>query len=338
MTRQLEPRYRRMIALYPPGHRAVFAEDMIGVLMDDARPEQARPRLGTTYDVLKGATAAWLQRLQAGGRAWQHSSAPAAISLIALLILTTKSFGAVGMILDDSQNSSHGFWGELGMQLSRLSWLPVAATALLGFRRFAAWTAWGLGVILPVIGWLVMFGGWTPGYLGRVDSTLWFVVTLIAAAGLSAERQQSNGIRDLGRRGTIEATIEVLIIGGLVLLWNVPRGSDLIDPWRYRLGLPLLVIGVVLVTVSCVRAIAPLGRVQAQVTTAAIALPLLVHGFYGFRGGDGWRFENWMELEYMALPLVVLGCSLLVAWPMVGAAPGLLARGRSGPEVQPHSG
>jgi hypothetical protein len=327
-----------MIALYPPGHRAVFAEDMIGVMMDDARPEQARPQLGTTYDVLKGATAAWVQRVQAGGRAWQHSSAPAAISLIALLILTPRSFGAVGMFLDDSQNSSHGFWGELGMWLSGLIWLPVAVAALLGFRRFAAWTAWGLGVILPVIGWLVMLSGWIPGYLGRVDSVLWFVVTLIAAAGLSAEREHSNGIRNLGWRGTIGSMIGVLIIGGLVLLWNVPRGSDLIDPWRYRLGLPLLVIGVALVTVSCVRAVAPLGRVQAQVTMAAIALLLLLRGFYGFRDGDGWRYENWMGLEYLALPLMVLGCSVVVAWSMAGAAPGILAHGRSGPEVQPHSG
>jgi hypothetical protein len=341
MTQQLESWYRRLIVLYPAGHRAVFAEDMVGVLMEDARPEQARPQLRTVYDLLKGATAAWALRLREGGRAWQRAGTPAAISLIALFIVTTQSFGAIAMLLDDTQNSSHGLWGEFGIWLSDLIWLPVAAAALLGFRRSAAWVAWGLGVILPLIGSVVMAGGWIPGYLGSVDSKLWFAVSLIAATGLSAEHQH-NRFGELGRRGTVQAAIGALIIGGLILLWGVPSLAGPADPWPYRFGLPLLVLGVALIALSCIRAVGKLGRIELRVTATAITVLLLLCGLYGMRDGGTWNYEGWMEQEFLAVPLMILAASLVAAWSMAGSASGALARGlapgRGGPGAEPHSG
>jgi hypothetical protein len=325
MTDQLESWYRRLIAVYPAGHRAVFAEDMIGVLMADARPEQTRPSVGTSYDVLKGAMGAWALRLRAGGRAWQRSEAPAAISMVALLVLVISSFGGIGMLLDETQNSSYGTWGEVGLWLDGLIWLPVAGAALLGFRRAAAWVAWGFGIVLPVIGSLVMTGGWILGYLTTVDSKLWFAVALIAAAGLSAERRQGTRFRDLSRGVTIPALIGVLILGGLVLLWGSETGSG--QSW---LGLPLLVIGVGLVAVACVRAVAGLGQVQARITAAAIALVLLLCGLYGWQDGAGTRYVDWMEQEHLALPLMLLISSLVVA-------SSLITNRRLNPAVKPLS-
>jgi hypothetical protein len=39
----LERRYRRLLRCYPPGHREVHREEMLGVLLATARPGQRAP-------------------------------------------------------------------------------------------------------------------------------------------------------------------------------------------------------------------------------------------------------------------------------------------------------
>lgn len=48
----LERRYRLLLAVYPPDHRAVFQEEMIGVLMEGASPDQRYPRPRETANLL----------------------------------------------------------------------------------------------------------------------------------------------------------------------------------------------------------------------------------------------------------------------------------------------
>jgi hypothetical protein len=43
-TSALGRRYRRLLAAYPPEHRRVHGEEMIGVLLTTARPRHRRPR------------------------------------------------------------------------------------------------------------------------------------------------------------------------------------------------------------------------------------------------------------------------------------------------------
>ena len=42
----LERRYRRLLRCYPPGHRQVHQEEMLGVLLATARPGQRAPGAG----------------------------------------------------------------------------------------------------------------------------------------------------------------------------------------------------------------------------------------------------------------------------------------------------
>jgi hypothetical protein len=48
----LERRYRRLLRSYPPGHRQVHREEMLGVLLATARPGQRAPGAGQTVNLV----------------------------------------------------------------------------------------------------------------------------------------------------------------------------------------------------------------------------------------------------------------------------------------------
>jgi hypothetical protein len=48
----LERRYRRLLRCYPPGHRQVHREEMLGVLLATARPGQRTPGAGQTVNLV----------------------------------------------------------------------------------------------------------------------------------------------------------------------------------------------------------------------------------------------------------------------------------------------
>ena len=218
MTDRLELWYRRLIALYPTDHRAVYAEEMVHVLMESALPGQQRPRLSTGFDLMKGAAASWTRRGVAAGRAWRQAEATAAVILLALLALCTLSLTALGQVLTEPVNSSHGHWGELAMWSSDLIWLPVTVAAVLGRQRTAARLAWSAGLLLPAAGSLLMSGGWTPGYLGGLQSVPWVAVALIAAIGLSSDRPLRSGFPVLRHSGSNPAALGVAAIAVTVLV------------------------------------------------------------------------------------------------------------------------
>jgi hypothetical protein len=60
---RLEDRCRRLLRWYPPEHRRVHGEEMVGVLLAAAGPDQEKPGLAVTLDLIKGAA---LIRLRPG--------------------------------------------------------------------------------------------------------------------------------------------------------------------------------------------------------------------------------------------------------------------------------
>lgn len=307
MTDRLQGRYRRLVALYPAGHRAAYAEDMINVLMDDAQPGQQRPQLSVRLDLLKGAAAAWAFRVRTTARTWQQMDAASAVALLALLALCTTSFAAAGQVLDATSNSSYGRWGELGTWLPRLVWIPVATAAALGLRRVAAWTAGTLGVLLPMFGSAAMSAGWTPGYLGSLNSPAWVALSLIATAGLFADRGLRPGIDRLGRSVTASAVLMGVV--AMSLPGNAPEESGWTDPVR----VPLLGIGVTLFLLACVQAALKGIRRRVLTTAAALALTVYLTLAYSFARIDGGTvFDDMIEQLDIILPITLLLCALTV--------------------------
>ena len=309
---ELESWYRRLIALYPPGHRLVYAEDLMNVLMDSAVPDQKRPDLLTGVDLLKGAAAAWVLRLRAKGRTRPRGSA--AIALLALLVLCIQSITAAGRVLDDVTASSNGRWGDLVLGLPDLVWLPVAVAAVIGLRRPAAWMAWAVGLCWPLLTLIGGVGAVVPDYLGSLDSPLWVVVALIAAAGLLVDGGTRQGFQELGRTGTRAATVGALMIG--LATTTLPIVADVLAPRPSLLGLPLLGIGLALVILACVRPLTRTSRGWAQATAVTVALQAVVFGVFAWQDG-GNAYSDLQEQVNTTLPLILLTCTLIVGWSLV---------------------
>jgi hypothetical protein len=83
----LERRYRRLLRCYPPGHRQVHREEMLGVLLATARPGQRAPGARQTVNLVACGLAIRGRRALSSlaGEAWQD--ALAVVSLIAPVLM-----------------------------------------------------------------------------------------------------------------------------------------------------------------------------------------------------------------------------------------------------------
>jgi hypothetical protein len=83
----LERRYRRLLRCYPPGHRQVHREEMLGVLLATARPGQRAPGARQTVNLVACGLAIRARRALSSlaGEPWQD--ALAVVSLIAPVLI-----------------------------------------------------------------------------------------------------------------------------------------------------------------------------------------------------------------------------------------------------------
>ena len=93
----LERRYRRLLRCYPPGHRQVHREEMLGVLLATARPGQRAPGAGQTVNLIACGLAIRARRALSSlaDETWQD--ALAVVSLITpalMLIIAALDFAA----------------------------------------------------------------------------------------------------------------------------------------------------------------------------------------------------------------------------------------------------
>ena len=70
----LEGRYRRLLRMYPAGHRRKHQDEMLGVLMTGARAAQHRPGLADTANLIWGALLIRLRPARPG-TAWREADA-----------------------------------------------------------------------------------------------------------------------------------------------------------------------------------------------------------------------------------------------------------------------
>jgi hypothetical protein len=191
----LEARYRRLLGWFPADHRALHAEEMIGVLMAAAPPGRDRPGLADSADLLMGAARI---RLRPGAAlsdrdGWRDAlaifSIAAPVLVLASRCLAILGVGIWGVL--EVPGSGWAIFGGNDYALDRLMWgqLVVVVLARLGLRRWAAVAAPipALAIIAPItislsgnIGYLVQE---MPGYLGLLVVPGVEVVALLASAG-----------------------------------------------------------------------------------------------------------------------------------------------------------
>ena len=139
-TAVLERRYRRLLRCYPPAHRAFHREEMLGVLLDTARPGQRTPGLGQTVNLAACGLAIRVRRIPGWLAAAAGQDALAVVSLItpaAVFILLALEWAATNA----PASARIPFWtlpsfGKFVVVM--IAWLAVVLLGLTGARRTAA--------------------------------------------------------------------------------------------------------------------------------------------------------------------------------------------------------
>ncbi|SCF14130.1 hypothetical protein GA0074695_3759 [Micromonospora viridifaciens] len=236
---ELERRYRRLLAIYPWEHRRAYEEEMLAVLLADARPGQTRPSVGDAVNLLGAGLRA---RLRVGARgftepAWADAAAVTGV-LVALVLVAAAGWSLVdqavpGPLLPPPVRPGgpdQVDWLRVG------GWAAVLVAALVGLRRVAAGLAWA-----GVAAWVVLVGSSVTGQSAYVIDTLpQFALALLAAGALTLPAPSRRALRLLGRRGlaafTLAAVLPVGVLAASRLGHPTADPAD-VNPWYSFHGL-----------------------------------------------------------------------------------------------------
>jgi hypothetical protein len=86
----LEQWYRRLLAWYPAEHRQIYGEEMLGVMLAGARPDQRYPGRREAVDVLASAIRARLGRAAAAVADRRWADAAAVLGVVASILLLAR--------------------------------------------------------------------------------------------------------------------------------------------------------------------------------------------------------------------------------------------------------
>ncbi|GAA2394327.1 hypothetical protein Cme02nite_08890 [Catellatospora methionotrophica] len=193
---RLEARYERLLALFPAAHRQEYGDEMIGVLLTGAKPQQRYPGLRETADLLR--CAAW-QRLGgrgAGGADRHWASAAAVFGLVTAFVMLTYRLSVMG-----AQFFGNWRMDERVPPFPAQWWLAVAGWAVavgFAFTRFglvAAVGAW-IAALSEVVVAFGEYASW-PSHLVNV----WWMLVLGVGGALAltlragARPQEALGVR-----------------------------------------------------------------------------------------------------------------------------------------------
>ena len=182
----LENRYRRLLRWYPVGHRRVHEEEMLGVLLATAGPQQTRPSVRDALDLVRGGVGIRIRRTPPALAEAGWRDAAALLGVIAPLILLTET---VRYAIEASyltpvawRTAAYGSnWHQVFQPAPyRLLWGVVAVVALCGARRTAAVAAF-VAAAADLGGLLSLH----TGYAGGVAAAPVILGLLTAAASLA---------------------------------------------------------------------------------------------------------------------------------------------------------
>ena len=146
----LERRYRRLLRCYPPGHRQVHREEMLGVLLATARPGQRAPGARQTVNLVACGLAIRVRRALSSlaDESWQDALAVVSlITPVLMLIISALDLAVAArqvVAVDLAYPLAGAFW-HLGLVIRlgapaavMTGWLTAVLLALTGRRRAAA--------------------------------------------------------------------------------------------------------------------------------------------------------------------------------------------------------
>jgi hypothetical protein len=138
----LERHYRRLLRAYPPAHRSVYADEMLGVLMDSATPGQRRPSARDTVQLLAHGVRARMLRPSRvrGGPGPQWSVAATVLAFVAALLMAAKEGYLLARLLGIAVSFPEAHVGLLppDRMVAGCAWLATVLALTLRRGRLAA--------------------------------------------------------------------------------------------------------------------------------------------------------------------------------------------------------
>ncbi|AGZ45815.1 hypothetical protein [Actinoplanes friuliensis] len=274
MTAPLELRYRRLLAVYPADHRRIYAEEMVGVLMEGAEPGQQRPALAEAANLVWSGLIARLGRGAQGLRSalWRDAAAVAALAGVVMLLFVPARrlyFGLQNFVNFGDPMRAYGFDGGLLIDVAARSaiWLAVLVAVLLAAKRMSV--ALGVaGLLVEVaalvvrafvvefhairMSWVLALAGATltllvlarsgrpvTGMLGRRGRAM--LAAGVATAGVTASALPGDR-SPVQILGVIEVTDALYLVAGGLLLAGVHRVPGRVRRRALVLIAPLLAV------------------------------------------------------------------------------------------------
>jgi hypothetical protein len=235
---ELSDRYRAMLRWYPRAHRVEHEEEMLGVLMEAARPGQTRPTLKEMGDLIRGGIRVRGGRAIAADGQWRDALSVTGVIVPLFMCVNTIRI-AVGWALFWPHNQVftqvHPDWSAWAI------WPLVAAFALLRMRRCAAFaslgaTAWWLAIVATQY---VVYDA-----TAAVVAVWWPLLALTAVVGLAVRPGPRRGIEILARKKTLIGGLAALIIAAIITA--LPYGA--IGDWTRWIGAVLAAVPGVAIT------------------------------------------------------------------------------------------
>jgi hypothetical protein len=212
----LETRYRQLLAFYPREHRLMYGEEMVGVLMAGAEPDQTRPSLGDCADLALAALAVRLRRARSAAPdpVWRRAARTAMLAgAFALLVISVHRLvlELVNYARFHAQFPADHLTVTFGDWLRPALWALVTVAALIRLRRTTALLAVAAltAEVIRVAAWYA----WSPS---QVLEACWLltgaaVVTILAGWLLRGEAL------DRPREWVLLPVAGVLVLGSTVI-------------------------------------------------------------------------------------------------------------------------
>jgi hypothetical protein len=294
----LERRYRRLLAWYPAGHRRIYGEEMIGVLLAAAPGGASRPGLAGAVDLIRGGLRA---RTRSAWRWLAHANWADALAVCSVAVpIILACYFIAGWLW-----GLHVYVGPVHEQVERgLIVLAIAAPALLAlrYRRTAALIA------LALAAWLSVYtlGGIAPNWRGY-----W----IIYGESISSSLALLLGAAALALSPGPRRALVILTPKSWLVLAGSGIAMGLIDPyqWQRPVWLAAVIVLAVLAMITVGLALTIPGPVARGllVLLAVPAYPGAVWATFGFNDNitnHPFRFPN-----LVFLPTVLIACLAIAA-------------------------